>query len=64
MVGRPTGTKVLICPWCERQFERGREDQIFCKTECRLAWNVARRKHLVKLGLKVEANAKSAEEAG
>ena len=59
MAGRAMGTKVKECPHCEGRFEQRREDQVFCSTPCRLAFHAARHKHLVKLGLKVEANAKS-----
>ncbi len=59
MAGREIGTKIKRCPHCEGRFEQRREDQIYCTTPCRLAFHAARRKRLMKLGLEVEANAKS-----
>ena len=59
MAGRAMGTKVRECRGCEGRFERRREDQVFCSTPCRLAFHAARHKRLMKLGLGVEANAKS-----
>ncbi|KKN38000.1 hypothetical protein LCGC14_0757650 [marine sediment metagenome] len=61
MAGRAIGTKVKQCPRCERRFEQRRRDQVFCSTECRLAFHVARRDRLMELGLEVEAKAKSEE---
>ncbi len=57
MVGRAIGTKIKECPHCEGRFEQRREDQVFCCTPCRLAFHVARRKRLVKLGEEAEAKA-------
>jgi hypothetical protein len=59
MTGREIGTKVKQCPQCEGRFEQRRRDQVFCSTTCRLAFHVARRDRLMKLGLEVEAKAES-----
>lgn len=57
MTGREIGTKVKQCPRCEGRFEQRRRDQVFCSTQCRLAFHIARRDRLMKLGEEVEANA-------